>query len=171
MKKIILILILIILVAGQTYSQKNKFYYLLTAESDPYGEELVTNGTFDLNILGWSNYPGLAFETFEWSAGKLHIINTGGRSLAGGASFAVESGKTYRVTVSLIVNSGTISGGIYLNKHAFQISRLAISPNLIESQEIDIEFNCAVTENIHVTFDVYGDCELTVDNISIKEIF
>ena len=134
-----------------------------------YGAELVTNGTFDSNITGWSQYTGLNFNTFEWSAGKLHLICSGSRSLAGGTAFAIVSGVTYRVRISVNVTSGALDA-VYINRYPYSSVVKLVAVNFTTDREVDIEFVSNYTGNAHVTFDETSACNVLIDNVSIREV-
>lgn len=156
---------LVLLFVQLSFAQPN----LLTTFDDPYGPELVTNGTFDANITGWSQYSGLNFSTFEWSNGKLHFVNSAARSLAGGTAFAIVSGKSYRVKISVTVNSGVLDA-VYINRYAYSSVVKLVDVNFTANREVDITFVSNYTGDAHVTFDERTACDVLIDNISVREI-
>lgn len=73
--------------------------------SAPFGPELVTNGTFDTDVSGWSEALGA---TMEWASGQMRIVASAspGRPYQ---AFTAEINKSYRVTVN-ITSSVAIAG-------------------------------------------------------------
>lgn len=67
------------------------------------GSELVTNGTFDSDISGWTNN---ILETMEWSAGTLHIVETGTDYSSAYSGNTVVAGNMYVYSITSTKNSG-----------------------------------------------------------------
>jgi hypothetical protein len=72
---------------------------------NPYGPELVSNGTFDTNTTGWT--PTNA--TLSVVAGQLRITNTAASSGRAEQAVATEAGATYRWEAT--GNGGTFAIG------------------------------------------------------------
>lgn len=80
-----------------------------TTQETVVGAELVTNGTFDSNITGWTVTQG----TVTWSGSKLYLQNTGSGSNAR-QTISTVPGKTYTLTGVFSSASGSSNIGISL---------------------------------------------------------
>lgn len=79
--------------------------YLCNTEVESVtGTELVTNGTFDTNIVGWTTQN--AAISFDY--GKLRV--TGGQDVAVGTTIATKIGATYKLTFDVIGLNLTSAG-------------------------------------------------------------
>jgi roadblock/LC7 domain-containing protein len=70
-----------------------------TDDTDVTGSELVTNGTFDTDVSGWSGYSG---GSITWSSGSA-VIAGNGSNFNGGAQQTISglvSGETYVLTIT-----------------------------------------------------------------------
>lgn len=136
---------------------------LISASGAGRGAELITNGTFDSNITGWTGTNG---GVVTWESGRLKLTNNSNAyGRVNSTAFAVTSGKSYEVKINT-----TIAGTIYLVKSSDDVI-------VTSGATIVGDNNIILTSNF--TGDVYlrasnstaniGDF-LTIDNISIKEI-
>jgi len=69
--------------------------------------DLITNGTFDSDVSGWTNDGTYPYDTFEWSAGKLHFVEAAGQGRLG-IGFAVVKDTHYKVTFELAYTVNTL---------------------------------------------------------------
>ncbi len=134
-----------------------------TDTTNAVGTELITNGTFDSNITGWSD---VYLSNISWDAGGyLHVNNPYGTAARTGASQALTNltvGKTYTVSALLVNNSG--------------ISRIALgtsySAETAQGYTGVISHTFVATSTNHsVRVDVYRPgygCSIDVDNISVR---
>jgi hypothetical protein len=133
------------------------------------GSELITNGTFDNDVSGWSSWQS---GTFSHNASGYMDVDNDGASFGGvQQDITTVVGKTYRVTAEL--SNNTASSNVTL------LAR-SVTPNAtIESQGIftgnasgsyDIVF-VATTTTSKIAFEA-GDSTATfsLDNVSVKEI-
>lgn len=67
------------------------------------GPELVTNGTFDTNINGWTSNQG---QTPVWSAGRLRLSTQGNTGTSVLQAISCVVGRSYALTVSFMTVSG-----------------------------------------------------------------
>ena len=67
------------------------------------GAELVTNGTFDSDLTGWTQSN---LETFEWLSGEMHIVETGTNFSSAYQNSVFTKGKLYKISFKLTKNSG-----------------------------------------------------------------
>jgi hypothetical protein len=70
--------------------------------------ELITNGTFDSNVTGWTTTNS----TNTWSSGKMQISRSGGDGRVSYQTFTTIAGQTYRVSAE--VNSSGSRGDLYI---------------------------------------------------------
>jgi len=71
------------------------------------GPELITNGTFDTDLSGWT--ASAADADITWQSGAMRLQRTGGYSLLVGQDAGLESGKWYQVSATVSEwNSGTM---------------------------------------------------------------
>ena len=70
--------------------------------------QLITNGTFDSNVTGWT----ISNSTNTWSSGKMQISRSGGDGRVSYQTFTTITGQTYRVTAE--VNSSGSRGDVYI---------------------------------------------------------
>ncbi len=70
--------------------------------------ELITNGTFDSNVNGWTT----SNSTNTWSSGKMQIARSGGDGRVSYQTFTTIAGQSYRVSAE--VNSSGSRGDIYI---------------------------------------------------------
>lgn len=158
MKKLLLILSIFLLFAqaqGQSVIRAQSNARAMA--SDPYGPELVTNGTFTANANGWVLNEGWA-----WNEGG-YIIKTPGTNETAAVNGILTVGKTYRITFTV---TGRTAASItpYCGWDAPGTSRTT---------------NATFTENIVAT-DTYfffypGDWDTylfdgQIDNVSVKEV-
>jgi hypothetical protein len=71
------------------------------------GAELITNGTFDANINGWTNNDTPT--TLEWSSGRLHVVGSGGTdgAMPITITYTNAAGKWFSTKGDIEVISGT----------------------------------------------------------------
>lgn len=140
--------------------------------AETLGGELVTNGTFDANINGWTEFPLYPFTTHVWQAGKLHAVSLiTDDGIGTGPHFSTTAGKLYKVTFDLVVNSGTGPVcGIGETNVAWNFAFNNTS-NMV-SGSYTFYFTSIITssvqEFIYWNQNLAGD--YTLDNISIQEV-
>lgn len=136
------------------------------------GQELVTNGTFDTDVSGWSAYGSSGTGSLTWSAGKALLTITSGwdvglRQDSLGAiigplyQFKIDYDKTGLISVGSMVisvggNNFSIAGG---------------DPDVGSLDEFIIMINTPV--NISARTGGGGDKtgeSFTIDNVSLKEV-
>jgi hypothetical protein len=66
-----------------------------------YGPELVTNGTFDTDVTGWSTTSG-----GSWVAGKLRVTSPGSTNGSKQTILTLESGATYNFRATQTPHEG-----------------------------------------------------------------
>ena len=133
--------------------------------TDGYGPELVTNGTFDTDISGWTDI-GTGSSTISWdSTGKLSINgNTTANRGRAYATLATVTGKTYTVT--------------YTKSQAGH-TRIGTSPNGSQIYAFNNEPAGTYTRSFvatslstYLTFEDFTSAPIVslIDNVSVKEM-
>jgi len=132
-----------------------------------YGNNLVFNGDFATDITGWEN---VSWDTWEWSAGKLHIVNTAGVNQSGGITAASRPTlvvDVYRIQITIAYNSGatalnirvrgTLTGGIISS-----FTNLSAGVHRLIYTEASGGLKT-------LTFDDASATDLTVDDVTIRQ--
>jgi len=68
------------------------------------GSELITNGTFDSALTGWTNG---SMNTFVWDSGSMHIVQTGTGWPSVYTTVPLTPGNIYYYSIDVTVNSGS----------------------------------------------------------------
>jgi hypothetical protein len=132
------------------------------------GPELVTNGTFDTDISGWTGTNSA--RTLSWSSGALRMTaNVDGAFSQAYQTLAVEVGSVYLVTAD--IGAGTVAGRLLLSNTTPTSASVGTTPfgNNTSVQFILV----ATTTTLHVSGQLINSdtgeyCEF--DNISVREI-
>jgi len=135
-----------------------------TDDTDVTGSELVTNGTFDSDVSGWSVLNG----TFTSSGGRGFLTNTSGYGYAW-QSFTTVAGRTYTASADFDRNSsstrgylgvGTTSGGGQLGNE---------NNNTDQTGSLSVTFTATgTTTYVNVFGDVSVGTTIYYDNISVR---
>lgn len=140
--------------------------------------ELVTNGTFDTGISGWSSMYALAGSAIAWDSVNLQLSITNNGNWAGAASSVINTvpGKVYKV--SFTVNTGTSTPGnaatVILNKGyapgvGGYYSQLFFSAGTDTPTVVYITADAATLYILAAIAPIVGGV-LKIDNISVKEV-
>jgi hypothetical protein len=135
------------------------------------GPELVTNGTFDTDVSGWSIDGTNTGDdvSFSFSSGQM-LVSRGADSVGGRPyqQIAVEIGKTYHLTfdssyltggASVFYVGSTLAGNQYVSA--------IISSSTAEKRSFTFT---AATSTMYITTWPAVNSSFTVDNISVREI-
>lgn len=128
------------------------------------GPELVTNGTFDTNITGWTGTT--AGGVVSWDAGRLKIVNQGAGYGYSTAPIQVVAGRTYLLSG---VRSGASSSNISITKLATGTDSIYAGTTGAGPMEATFVADATATRYVSVrvqTSAVGGNAEF--DNISVK---
>lgn len=117
------------------------------------GPELVTNGTFDTDVSGWSADTTFPPASFTWNAGAMVVTGSGASYNGVKTPISTVVGRTYRISAS-ITGSGYISvasssGGWYPTSNVTVFT--------------------ATATTTYITAATQGSNVATYDNISVKE--
>ena len=149
-----------------------------------YGDEMVTNGTFETNTTGWSNLSGATFARNTSSpitgSGDIHWVGGGSSYTAfkHDAAISVVAGRTYRLEYTYkVVGSGehvsaklatsaAADGGL-LSGFGTETALTATS-----NTSVSHTFTSGATDDVYLVFRSGEDDspEIYVDNISLKEV-
>ena len=135
--------------------------------------ELVTNGTFDTDISGWSTASSFAFGTVTWDGvGALLLTKDATSPSYIGASAAITTvvGKTYLLTFTKGGSSPT-SGGVHLGTAAGGSQYLSLASLGSGAGTYRYQFAATAT-SAHLTplLGTAASISGTFDNISVKEV-
>jgi hypothetical protein len=137
-----------------------------------YGNELVTNGTFDTDISGWTSYNSV----ISWDAGLLKVNDSAN---AGGGSQAyqvvtLEVGKRYRLTGSY---ENSTASRLWIDNSSSNVNPNSPTAAFIQvflpatTPSVDFAHTfvaTATTTSIALEVDLTGTAYF--DNISVKEV-
>jgi hypothetical protein len=129
------------------------------------GGELVTNGTFDTNIAGWTALHG----TLTFNSGVIDVARSGGVGLVAYQDVAVQIGKTYELAFVLVGGSG--NDGMVVTDGALATgTQLGINRSTIANSTLSFTFT-ATTNVASVVFEVDNDgTTSSYDSISLKQV-
>jgi len=134
-------------------------------DSVVYGEELVTNGTFDNNIDGWSNTGG----TLEIVSQQLKITSgSTGASKDCTQQFSVEAGKSYVFTCDCI--AGTANGRFYVGTSPYVADLVSVQtgPKSFRKEFVAVSTTVAIV--LQTASSASNGATVFYDNISVKEV-
>jgi len=130
-----------------------------------YGDELVTNGTFDTDTTGWADDGG-ANPTASVSSGQLVLTATqAGSIIVEQSSAQFEAGKIYQIKVDVVTTTDNIS---VWNKASSSINISALSTGTNVINYFATESGYLRIGNLGAVFST-GE-GFTLDNISLKEV-
>jgi hypothetical protein len=149
---------------GYSENYTNTAWVKTDAALEGDGVELVTNGTFDTDISGWTN-SSTGTGSISWNAsGYLHLTSTDSSNRgAASQSFSTVVGKEYIVQSSQV---GGLSG-------LFRVgTSVGGTQNLSQSQPTGDYLNTFVATATTTYVTIYGNPSGTTsyDNISVQEV-
>lgn len=136
------------------------------------GPELVTNGTFESGIGGWSTVPPAAA---TWTGSALQVTRNPGAAFAAqpATQINVEAGRSYRVslTVATVPSSGVASLGIFGSDRTTERTTPG-TVSINTATGFSFVFRASITEVAHVVCGLASTVSGTVtfDNISVREL-
>ena len=152
-----------------------------------YGDELVTNSTFETSSSNWTlvysggSGSGASIDAANTSSPldgskDLKIVNTSAGENAGAVSNGISfiAGKTYQVSYKYKASDTGCKGKIGHVNNSIGGSHIggSVQQNLDNTTETDhsYTFTSTETETNYVTFIVPDGVTLQVDNVSVKEV-
>lgn len=139
-------------------------------KSTTLGSNLVTNGTFDVDLSGWTDG---ATSIATWIDGRLKYERNNSSVSNFYQSISVENGKTYEVSMGIYeLSSASIAGRLYVGTTANGAEIGNISWNADEKSQRTLKFTATATGNIYVSIFYSGLTTgyMIVDNVSLREI-
>ena len=134
-----------------------------------YGEELVTNGTFDSGTTGWFTSPSGGV-TGSVVNGEYNLNNTAGGGKGVTQVFKTQAGKTYKITATARKISGISAFLVAAQTNWGFSDNLAYASTTSSSNvELSVTFKAVDEESyVYLRSDAVG---VTVfDNVSVKEV-
>lgn len=138
------------------------------------GDNLVTNGTFDSDIAGWTNNEATPWQTAEWSSGAVRLVADGSTSTFWQNIGTITAGNVYRVRFDAVKNSG---GSITWKIGASGVSGSAILTDpgtftLNSSGSADFHILCTTTGTAFLMFRQNDGAarDWTIDNVSVVQV-
>lgn len=123
-----------------------------------YGAELVTNGTFDTDVSGWTKVGDVA-TTFTHSSGRL-LVDAASTLDGVQQSINTTAGKVYRMTADITLGTSS-SARIYADGYFVDTSSDA---------SLDLVFVASSTTVLTRVDSYSGTGTFYADNISVKEV-
>jgi len=136
------------------------------------GPNLVTNGDFISDIVGWNNLAG-NFSTFEWDAGKLSCIQTVAAKFSAAytdTNIAVTKGHTYTISFDFEYVSG--DSVIFRIKDSSLLADRKIIGTYGTTQTVTVEWKPTTTESVVFQGNNSSGtdiCAFKLDNVSITD--
>lgn len=135
--------------------------------------ELVTNGTFDSDLTGWTaRGGGYNWDTYEWSAGRMHLVEADG--LPGHAqqnqSVPCVSGHRYKLSYAVDFISGNTIWVSYFDSSSTVVQGYD-QAHAVDTTVTDSIFTATATNGL-ISFAAWYSSisEWYVDNVSLKAV-
>lgn len=130
------------------------------------GSELVTNGDFASDLTGWNNLGGSEYNTFEFDAGTMHLVDTDGASKIAGTddNVAVVTGNWCTASYTRVVNSGANP------KLIVAVSLGGGGRLVLKDTSLIGSFRSIDTTNYVVEFQTTAVSDFNVDNVTMKQL-
>ncbi len=135
--------------------------------------ELITNGTFDANISGWTNKPAHPWTIAEWSNGAMRLAVTASAAWCSMyQALSLVSGQVYRVQYDVTSES-------YLGKCSTRIEDTPLNSSVFGYAQktlvvghTDVIFTCSRSGTAYFDIECYPPTtvDFTIDNISIQHV-
>ena len=123
-----------------------------------YGDELVTNGTFDTDVSGWNITSGDG--SLIWNDGKGRLTGGTGNTFIA-QTITIASGRVVRISYDPTAVSAT--------KYSLRVNGVFIETNQT-TFEPRIQYLYVASANIYVELIAYAGETIDWDNISVKEV-
>lgn len=141
------------------------------------GSELVTNGTFDTNIDGWTY--GSEYSNISFNSGKLRVATTSTTTQGKSAyqPFPVVAGKTYKISGRAIVVEGTFTVVQVALRDGTSSATSALIATTVVTMDGGVEYSFIYTATTTTTlylhcriFNTTAPATVDYDDISAKEL-
>ena len=143
----------------------------LVEDVELLGSELVTNGDFENNVIGWNKFKSNATES--WNAGGYLDFTKTGNSGRLGSDVSLETNKTYKISVNVISLGGIVN--LYVGLSDFESPYAGVSSThlVVGTNTFYLTFaGSASSKGVYLQSagtDYYG-LTASIDSISVKEI-
>ena len=134
------------------------------------GSELVTNGDFSDGLTGWNNNATLPVDYLSVVNNKLELENiTGSTQVFTSDTFNVTSGKSYKISLDTIKESGVDDFDISLRNTALGTIVETITTTQ-QTGTLTYYFTSSSTQSILFQFTLRDTIKGSIDNVSVKEV-
>ena len=133
--------------------------------STPTGANLVTNGTFDTDVSGWTATDS----TVTWENGQMKVLRTAGGGLTVNQAFTTVAGQRY--TISGTINSSTSRGDLRVYNGSGTGGSMIVSFNGTNGSVTDLTGSFTATSTTTtVVIAIDGNAGVVyVDNVVVKQ--
>lgn len=139
----------------------------VTVDTTNPADELVTNGTFDSGISGWTDGSD-AGGTISWNAsGYMDVTNTAGTARAN-QTVTLEAGKTYRASVNII--SPPAGGGAVQIAVPGETATTLFDIDALGAGEHIVEYTATADGDHYLAVKQFSVGTSTIDNVSIRPL-
>ncbi len=163
MRKLLIFLTFFVLtISVNAQLVKTSVVYAQPAAGPLYGDEIVTNGTFDANITGWFNGGG----NWAWNAGSGGVaLHTSG---AAGSLAELDAGLVVGTTYHFVFTVGGRTAGTIQARAGDKSGGFDTAKSSDGTYTVDL--TVAETGNGVIYFYADSDFDGWLDNISVKEV-
>jgi hypothetical protein len=130
-----------------------------------YGSELVTNGTFDTDISGWTDNSS-AGGSIAWNAAGYLDLDADAATSRASQDIAVTAGSVYAVSITVVNLGGSSASGLYLDGAASSSINFVVAgvgTHTIYYVAPDSLLNISIRNFTTGT-------TVSIDNVSVKEV-
>ena len=130
-----------------------------------FGDELITNGTFDSDISGWSDSSSIGTGSISWNSGAMQLNSDGTNNRArGSAPFSTKVGATYMLSYDATDYHHARIGAVENGSTTLQLI------NQTSGSKVSV-FTATETAS-WVTFEGFNPAglETNIDNVSVREV-
>ena len=134
------------------------------------GSELVTNGNFENNVLGWNKFKSNATES--WNAGGYLDFTKTGVSGRLGSDVSLETNKTYKISVNVISLGGLLDLYVGLSDFESPFAGVSTSPLVVGTNTFYLTFTGSASSKgvyLQSAGTNYFGLTASINNISVKE--
>ena len=134
------------------------------------GSELVTNGNFENNVLGWNKFKSNATES--WNAGGYLDFTKTGVSGRLGSDVSLETNKTYKISVNVKSLGGLLDLYVGLSDFESPFAGVSTSPLVVGTNTFYLTFTGSASSKgvyLQSAGTNYFGLTASINNISVKE--
>jgi len=130
-----------------------------------YGSELVTNGTFDTDISGWTDNSA-AGGSIAWNAAGYLDLDADAATSRASQDIAVTAGSVYAVSITVVNLGGSSASALYLDGAA--LSKINF---VVEGVGTHTIYYVAPDSLLNISIRNFTTgTTVSIDNISVKEV-